>query len=299
MTTKSFTSGQRDQIKRLGSEVVGDVLVELALDREQAQKLLMNGGEFKKRLRDSVAEAMREFSLSVSDEYADEEAPSSYGYLSGYKPRPVAEQMAALKGLFPGLKSFDENAATKLLPPGAEGMFLIPRWQEIAPTYGQAVELVLAKLAETRNGRFVNYRENQLGPNQLRQSAKKIAFFKKLGKEQTGHDVLVVAAQFGLRHAGKSVRRARVVMGGNECGLGAFEVGIMLLTHPDRLAEYDDLWIDCAGDEYAPESGGGFCSAPYFRFSDEGLGFGTDGLDYPHGGCGSASAVVLPSECQS
>jgi hypothetical protein len=32
-------------------------------------------------------------------------------------------------------------------------------------------------------------------------------------------------------------------MNANECGLGAFAIGIMLLTHPERLKHYDDLWI--------------------------------------------------------
>jgi len=49
------------------------------------------------------------------------------------------------------------------------------------------------------------------------------------------HDILVVPAQFGLRHRGRSVRRVREVMNANEFGLGVFAIGIMLLTHPERL----------------------------------------------------------------
>jgi len=292
MTAKPITSGQSKQIRRFVEDATNSALEELAFDKDAAQRVIEQGNEIEALVLDMLR------GLAVTDEFSNEEVASSYGYLSGYKPRPVSEQMAALKAIFPGLKSFDKSTAAKELPPGAEGMFLIPRWETLAPTYGQAVEVVLAKLAESRNGKFVNYRENQLGPNQLKESTKKAAMFQKLGDQQKGHDVLVVAGQFGIRHRGKSVRRARVVMGGLECGLGAFEIGIMLLTHPERLQHYDDLWVDCAGDEYAPDAGGGFYGAPYFRFYDEYLEFDADDVGNPGDYDGSASAV-LPSECQS
>jgi hypothetical protein len=145
--------------------------------------------------------------------------------------------------------------AEQPVPAGAEGWFAIPKWQTIAPTYGEAVEKVLAKISETRGGKFINWLEGELGPQYLRQLAKTADAFQKLGLEQKDHDILVVAAQFGLRHRGRSVRRAREVMTSQEFGLGAFAVGIMLLTHPEQLMNYDDLYIDCAGDKYAPGGG--------------------------------------------
>jgi hypothetical protein len=135
------------------------------------------------------------------------------------------------------------------------------------------VEKVLNLIKQTRNGAFYNYRDGELGPNQLRQSQKSTTMFQKLGDEQNGHDILVVPAQFGIRHRGRSVRRAREVMNANECGLGAFAIGIMLLTHPERLKHYDDLWIDCAGDEFAPDADGGFSGSPCFRFGGDGVEF--------------------------
>ena len=79
----------------------------------------------------------------------------------------------------------------------------------------------------------------------------------------------------------------------NECGLGAFAVGIMLLTHENRLKHYDDLWIDCAGDEYAPGAGGGFSRAPCFNFDGADLEFGARDVGGAVDGYGSAS-VFLP-----
>ena len=292
-TSVPATEGQLKQIRRLVEDAAEKAAKQLGLDKDAMQRLVELG------VVGLVPHFVMLFSnLVLTDEFADEEVESNYGYLSGYKLRPVAEQMTTLKSIFPQLESFDESAAAKELQLGSEGNFLIPRWQELAPTYGEAVELVLAALKKSRNGRFVNYRENELGPDRLRESAKKSDMFQKLGNEQKGHNVLVVQAQFGLRHRGKSVRRARVVMGGNECGLGAFEIGIMLLTHPDRLANYDDLYVDCAGDEYTPAADGVFHDAPCFRFRGERLEFCTGGVYGPRAYCGSASAfvVAVPSE---
>lgn len=84
---------------------------------------------------------------------------------------------------------------------------------------------------------------------------------------------MIVPYQFGLRHHGRSVRRAREVMNAVEFGLGTFAVGYMLLTHPERLQAYKDLLIDCPGDEYAPDADGDFSLAPLFGFSSGGVRF--------------------------
>ena len=203
----------------------------------------------------------------MSSQFADEEVGSSYGYLSGYKPKGITEQTNILRQLFPGVGFADEKLAERPVPVGAEGWFAIPKWQTIAPTYGEAVEKVLAKIEETRKGKFKNRREGELGPDDLKQTARtEVTMFETLGYEQKDHDILVVAAQFGLRHRGRSVRRAREVMQVNEFGLGAFAVGIMILTHPERLMHDDDLCIDCAGDEYTAKAGDDVSRAPLFYF---------------------------------
>lgn len=282
----------RDPKGRRMVDLIEVAINKAKLDDECAQHVIERGGEF----QEGVTALIRQ--LSITDEFADEEVESGFGYLSGYKPRSVVHQMITLKTIFSSIGSFHANAAVKELLAGAEGLFLIPRWRRIASTYGQAVEIVLDELNKARKGKFYNYRVGELGPNCFRQTAKKRKMFQKLGDEQIGHGVLVVPAQFGLRHRGRSMRRARAVMGGSECGLGAFEVGIMLLTHPDRLADIDDLWIECAGDEYAPESDGDFCDAPRFNFSDGFLRFDTGEINDPSGGSGTPSAFfsAVPSK---
>ena len=281
--TEKITSNQRKQIVRF----VEDGIDAMNLQKDGAQRLIENGGEFQAELKKLVER------FSITNQYADEEVESSYGYLSGYTPKGITEQTNRLRELFPGIGYANEKLAEGALPENTEGWFAIPRWEKVAPTYGEAVQKVLNLIKQTRNGAFYNYRDGELGPNQLRQSAKQVAMFQKLGDEQNGHDILMVPAQFGIRHRGRSVRRAREVMNANECGLGAFAIGIMLLTHPERLQHYDDLWIDCAGDEFAPRAGGGFSESPYFRFLGDGVEFDARGVGLALGYYGSAS-VCLP-----
>lgn len=187
------------------------------------------------------------------------------GYFSGYKPHSVAEQMEGLKRCFPNkLESFDARVAARELPPGAEGMFLVPRWQTVASTYNEAVEVVLALLGPAYERGFYNYRKGDIGPNLLIQTTEKERFFQVIGDEQKEKDVLVFPAQFGLRHQGRSVHHSRILMHANEVGLGVYEIGVMLLTHPDRLASHEDLFINCVGDEYRPMDNCGFMMAPFF-----------------------------------
>jgi hypothetical protein len=228
----------------------------------------------------------------ASNQFANEEVKSNYGYPKGYQQKDVHAQANLLRELISGVGFADEKLAEPPLPNGAEGYFAIPRWQTVAPTYREAVEKVFALLAKQRKGKFQNYREGQLGEQYLRESEKTVAAFQKLSDEQKGYDILVVPAQFGTRHRGRSVRRAREVMNSSEFGLGAFAVGIMLLTHPEREIQWEQLHIDCAGDEYSPDGDGRFVGAPLFGFDDGELGFGNGWVDGPRYGYGSASGFV-------
>ena len=255
--------------------------------------MIEKGGELQ---ADIVASVKR---LSVSNQFADEETKSSYGYLSGYKPKKIAEQIDRLREFFPGIVSADEKIALQTLPAGSEGWFAIPRWEKISPTYGEAVQKVFDLLGETRNDKFINYREGQLGPQYLRQSIKTAKAFQKISEEQKDYEILIIPAQFGIKHRGRSIRRAREVMNAIQFGLnaiqfglGAYAIGIMLLTHPERLKHYNDLWIDCAGDEFAPDGDGDFSKAPVFGFGVGQVQFGASDVGSVGDNYGSASAFL-------
>jgi hypothetical protein len=293
-STPSVTAGQKTKYRRLVEDAAKHA-TDLALgktDTDQVgwQRVLEHGDELRDAIAELVVAKTRE--LSLSNQFSGEEVESSYTYPRGYKVKGITEQTNILRRLFPGIGFADEKVALRPLPPNAEGWFAIPRWEKIAPTYGEAVEKVLTKISESRDGQFYNWRKGELGPNRLRQHKRTVAMLKKLGDQQKGSDILVVPAQFGQRRRGSSIRQARTGFLAGEFGLGAFAVGIMLLTHPERLQHYDDLWIDCAGDEYSPGADGGFSHAPFFGFHDGKVEFYAYWFDHAYEHCGSASAFV-------
>ena len=267
------------------------------LDDARAQRLNERGGE----LQDGIAKLIAE--LSMSDQYANEEVRSGYTYPKEYKgPKPIADQIKAIA------KIFDLDPASALeyaknlpqLPEGAEGWFAIPsvdalakkHFSEVtdpAQKYCQAVQLVHAKIAASRS--FYNYREGQITPAQLRVHARTAHALDLIAETQKG-DILIVAAQLGMRHRDKSVRRAREVFVANEFGLGSLAVGSIALTHPERLVRWEELDMDCSGDEFAPEAGGGFSKSPCLSFGVGRVGFAADFVDVPSDGFGSVSGFL-------
>lgn len=198
--------------------------------------------------------------------FINEEVESTSGYISSYKPKTIADQLETLHKLFPELSTADEAITSQELPRHAEGWFAIPRWEKIADTYDAysgAVQKVFNVIGQ--NHKFHNWIEyvknpdkNDLRIKNLSQVSKTADAFQKFGNEQKDHDILVIPAQFGFRHRGRSARRAREVFTENEFDLGAFEVGIMILTHPERLKNHKVLCIICAGAEFVPDYVGEF-----------------------------------------
>lgn len=284
--TQSITSGQQKQYKGLVEDAAEKALAEVQPDRDRLQKLIENGDEFQ---ADIIALVEKHL---LGNQFAGEEIESSFIYRSGYKPKGITEQTNILRRLFPGIGFVDEKIAEQQLPPRAEGWFAIPRWQSVAKTYNEAVQKALDLIKEQCKGKFCNQREGKLGEQNLRQHKLTLEKLEELGEQQKGYDILVVAAQFGFRHRGRSVRRTREVFTGNEFGLGAFEIGCMILTHPERLQEVDALWINCAGDEYAaPDGDGDFLQSPCFEFC-RGVKFDSLFVCHVHGGRGSASGFL-------
>jgi hypothetical protein len=192
-------------------------------------------------------------------------------YPPTYRVRPIEAQVTELKKLFPSLGSCQEKLARKPLLEGAEAWFAIPRWQALAPTYNEAVEMAMGVLASRR--KFQNRIAGRLGPTYLRQTERSKLAEKILADQQQGHDFLVIPIQAGMLHRGCSARRARVSMVGNEFGLGVFTIACMLLTHPERLSSEDTLMIDCGGDEYSVRCDYTFDRVPLFDFDISGIEF--------------------------
>jgi hypothetical protein len=220
--------------------------------------------------------------------YAAEEAPNPRAYPSAYRPLGVADQLARIGPLFPRLRA-GTVAAPAALPAGAEAWFVMPDWRRVAPLYNTALREALAVLARVRETSLS--RLERLGPDRLRQAERSVSLGARIAPVP-GSDFLVVAAQFGARHAGHSIRHAREMFSADEFGLGAFALACMLLTHPERLAQPDQLYVDGAGDEYSASDETQFSEAPFFRFLDGRVGFGTSWIGFADPYFGSASAFV-------
>lgn len=187
------------------------------------------------------------------------------------------------------LKALTEGAKPAPIPEKTETTLevVIPTWQSIANTYSEAVQKALDAIKATRP--FYNWRESQIDEKYLKESKEKIKAFKKLPVED---NFITLKVQMGSKYKGKSVEEVRKLIAKNgEILLGAYEVACIVLTHPEILQKYEDLWIGCPGDEFSPDDDGVFSWAPYFDFSGGKVGFDAKGVSRASVYCGSASGL--------
>ena len=239
------------------------------LDRQSAQVVLDMNKKLKAEVAGLVVETIHRH--TVSDKYKNEEVPSDRVYPPAYKVRPIEFQVTELRRAFPSLGNCMEKMARKPVPEGAENWFAIPRWQVLAPTYNEAVEMVIGVLGSRR--KFQNRIIGRMGETHLRQTERSKLAEQLLADQQQGCDILVVGTQAGMLHRGCSARRVRVSLAGNEFALGAFACACILLTHPERLSCEDTLMIDCGGDEYSVQGNVSFDRVPLFDFDISGVEF--------------------------
>ncbi len=244
-------------MNQMGTENPNDVI----------DNILSGRWVFRKQKRWMVVKKWTEFlngatKLTRTEKCKDQETASDHGYFSGYKPenvKSIAEQVNCLRKYFPNLHRVDEDWSEEYLPNlpmgDIEGWFVAPRWERVASTYQEAVNVVLDILKDVMGDGFRDYRSGYIFPRNtfseyLGLTERTSKSLEKLRCLQKNPDFLVFPAQFGLRHRGRSIERTWAVMNEFEFGLDAFIVGAMLLTHPERLKCCKDLSIDCAGNDY-------------------------------------------------
>lgn len=245
--------GARKAIKALKEEGV--------LTVEAAQRALGRGDE----LQGTIFDQLREL---IQGKHPDEAVESDYTYPPEYQwPKPIEEQIEILRGLqFPMSRV---PAVEIALPESAEGLFVVSRPEVIAPSdcdepYRYGLEFVFERLASQRQ--FYNYMTGRLEPKYVREPERRTRILAQVSRQQEG-DIFILPAQFGLGYRGCSVRQVRSLYGVNEFGLGAFHVGCMTLTHPERFVRWEQLHCDC-DDEVSPGADGGFSHAPCFYWYD-------------------------------
>ena len=250
------------------------------------------------RSNDNAAKAVVEAIQAITgNRYANEGVESSFTYPSDYTGhKSIREQVEALLAipafndldaiwvLDKGQAWYDELS----LPDWVEGP-LVYVWHEALGGYHATLEQVLKAIADSRT--FYNYRTGQLTPSRLRQHARTVKMEKVIKAGQPG-DLIIVPSQAGLRHRGRSVRRARVRFYEHEFGLGSVAEGCRVLSHPGRFIRWEQLQVDCAGDEFAPDAVGDFSSAPYLNFSGGRVRFDAGDVDLPDDHFGSASGFL-------
>jgi hypothetical protein len=265
------TPDQQEQLRDALQQTVQRVLKTSLknLDQQSIQIVIELEDKLKAELTSAAHKIIRR--LTLSDKYKVEETVSQREYPAVYRVKPIEAQVSELRKAFPSLGRCIETLARKPLPEYAEAWFAIPRWQALAPTYGEAVALLINVLEKRR--KFSNRLADNLGPKFLRQNERARMAERILADQQKGSEILVVAAQLGLLHRGCSARRARVVMAGHEFGLGSFAMGCILLTHPERLSRSDTLMIDCSGDEYSLRADTIYDRVPLYDFDIGGIDF--------------------------
>ena len=275
------------------------------LDKGRAQRLNEHGDELQVGIRKIIQE------LTMLNRYADEEVTSNYLYPKEYKgAKSVEKQVELLLKYLPGLDPeptfrYMHDVYSKIaLPEWVEGPFLAPNEHVLAEKfypdvkgrlarYCAGVNLVWEKIKGSRP--FCNYREGQITPDRFRRIKKTAEMIDCLIDLQKGADIIVHPAQLGKRHGNpiaRSVRRAREVFDASEFGEGSLEIGSIILTHPERLVRYEELDIDCPGDEFAPVAAGDFSRASVFDFNGGGVGFRARSVGAAYSGYGSGSGFL-------
>ena len=225
------------------------------------------------------------------------ERRTKYVYPPEYKPLGIVEQVNALQKV-PAFAELDATWALNEaqdwydsldLPEWIENP-LVYVWHESVGGYHTALDLVLQAIAKER--KFYNYRKGQLIPDRLRQYEATRESELKLKDGQPG-DFLIVPSQAGDRWGGYPVNEVRESYDDGEFGLGAIAEGCRVISHPDRLIRWEELNIDCSGDEFDhPDSDTSFDCAPYFRFAYGRVEFGASRVSDAYVNDGSASGFV-------
>jgi hypothetical protein len=261
--TKKITPKQVDRIADLGRESVKTAVVGIGPSSSEAQDLVISkGGEFKARVKVATEKILEE--MFTPQKYQNEYKPTDASYSKRHSVVNIHEQLQVLGGLLdldcdPGFKN-SENIC-KNLPPGAEGWFAIPKASALArehfpaltdpyEQYCEAIRFVLDIL----KGRKLktDYKEMlDLGfeIGNIRPDPYVWEIIKGIEANQKG-DMVVIPSQLGLRHRGKSPRRAKETFLPNEFGLGALAMGSIMLTHRSLISSSKVLNACCLGDYF-------------------------------------------------
>ncbi len=238
-------SSQKKLITRIisglaGSDYVQDVIADL--DEESAERLKDNP-EFVLSLRRFMIDGIKEY--STTNKFVNEEIDSGYMYPREYKgPKPIIEQIMRISNRFnldpkkaleyiknlPDFKSFVPKDALPWV-----GWFAFPRSVNL--------ELIVYQISEIAKPIYSKI-------DHFRVHHRTAWFLDQVAKMQGDSDILVIAAQLGMYHRGRSSRRALEVFANNEFGLNSVIGCSIAITHPERFTRQEQLHMILPGDQF-------------------------------------------------
>jgi len=303
------TSDQEEKYERLLQDALKRgkqlALKKADPDRPGLQNLLENGDEFMDKVVDAVIAATQ--GLCVSDEFANEEVASTRTYprtfhgLHQIKEQIVdlakklgldpKDALAYAENVLPGLKLANPREGSVAIMSLAGLEKLVPDQADFGWRFVKGVELLIAKNNEVHPKGMYNWRSGEMDPKHLRMNARIKAAFEKLAETQKGDILIVPAAQLGMLHRGRSVRRARKAQVANEFGLGCIGCLSVTLTHTERLSDSSELDMD-TGDDFSPDAGGDFSKSPHVYFNGDEAKFDARDVSDAHDFFGLASGFL-------
>lgn len=215
---------------------------------------------------------------------------------ASFRPEELEPHFSALERHFPdlpleGARKYANSLRGVPLPFGAERLYLVPQWDKVAEDRVIASRKVIEKLSEDSGCQ--HWGQDAL--KRLRVQDHTRLSLREIIKRQNNNEVLIVPAQMGHFHAGRSIDTVRTEFFPMEFGLGLFEVGCMLLCNPARLIFEHHLYVDCPGDTCNPGYGPDSASSPYFSASADGhLDLSTQMVDTANAKHGCATGFIFP-----
>ncbi|HEV8677625.1 MAG TPA: hypothetical protein VN701_02235 [Candidatus Paceibacterota bacterium] len=210
------------------------------------------------------------------------------------QPRRLELQISALVEAFPELGVSAAAAhdyirtrisTSNIMHFGACGWYVVPRRSALAADYLSGVMRVNSALDRIRGCRTWEKTRCRYIESEYKTSAA----LENIGKHHEG-DFLFIQAQPGFKHVGRSVSTVRNEFYPQEFGLGAVEVGCMLIANPGLLVMEDDHIIACPGDTCNIGMGPDSVSSPcYLAGIENSLEFGCRIIDQAKPTMGAAT----------
>jgi hypothetical protein len=282
--------------------IVGQAYDSAKLTEDEAQRVNDTPG-LAKLLGDFIAGSR------VTDRYINQQVDSAWTYPSEYTgQKGLEEQVKTLADCLPGLGEPNWSWYNDLYPKfdspdWVEGVFAVPSefalqrnfhpsTTDRAAAYCASISLLMGKIADSRP--FYNYREGQITPAYLWRTERTVEMLDALWKLQGQPDIIVLPAQLGMRHRGRSILRARECFVGNEFGAGSLEALAITLTHPERFVRWEQLHEDMAGDDFSAEADDQADGAPVLYFFDGEVKFNAHWTDDANERYGAVSCWLPP-----